>query len=164
MTSLELSLALLAGLAAALVLGYNLWTARTRLKRPKPSRQRSAVEAAGARTEPSLDLLAEAATEVVGEEGAPQGGDPQAGEHAWPAEAAPAGARAPAVLDPLCDCIVEFELPAPIGGARILQLARNLRRVGSKPVLVEASRRSDAEEGTAAPVPERSYDFLRVGV
>ena len=164
MTSLELSLALLAGLAAALVLGYNLWTARTRLKRPKPSRQRSAVEAAGARTEPSLDLLAEAATEVVGEEGAPQGGDPQAGEHAWPAEAALPGARAPAVLDPLCDCIVEFELPAPIGGARILQLARNLRRVGSKPVLVEASRRSDAEEGTAAPVPERSYDFLRVGV
>lgn len=164
MSSLELSLALLAGLAAALVLGYNLWSGRSRLKPPKPSRQRSAIEASGERTEPSLDLVGEPVSDVARRDGEQVDDDSQPTEPAWTTDVALGGARAQSVLDPLCDCIVEFELPAPISGARIVQLARHLRRVGSKPVLVEASLRADAEEGASVPAPERSYDCVRVGV
>ena len=164
MSSLEISLALLAGLAVAAVFGYNLWTGRTRARPPRSLRQRSLGEASGARTEPSLELQREGASEVNPDEADAAAGQAAPAYAGWSAEAPPGGARAQVVLDPLTDCIVEFELPAPVAGARILQLTRDLRRVGSKPVLVEAGLRAREGSLPSSPVPDEGYDQLRVGV
>ncbi len=164
MSSLEISLALLAGLAVAVVFGYNVWTGRARTRSPRPGRQRKLGEGSGARAEPSLALQREAAGEANPHEADEPAEQPAQAQAAWSTDAAPGAVRAQAVLDPLTDCIVEFALPAPISGARILQLTRNLRRVGSKPVLVEAGLRAREDIPASSPTSDESYDQLRVGV
>ncbi|MCL4746700.1 MAG: hypothetical protein KJZ83_15010 [Burkholderiaceae bacterium] len=162
MSSLELSVVLLAGLAVATVFGYNLWIGRTRTKQPRPSRNRSGADNADLRTEPSLDLQPDSAPDSSG---GPSNVEPGEPEFAAPSGGVPsAGVRAAPVLDPRSDCIVEFDLPVAVAGARLLHLTRDLRRAGSKPVMVETRRRGGDPHRWSAPAPDESCDVVRVGV
>ena len=124
MSSLGLSVALLAAAAIAVVVGYNLWLMR-RTARPRaadsggrdPVRQQE-------RGEPSL------------------GSEPLQADDAAHAEPTVPPVQSHrtgvAVLDAYTDCIVEFALPAAIAAERLAALGHRLRRVGSKPVTLEA--------------------------
>lgn len=132
MSSLGLSVVLLAAAAIAVVVGYNLWLMR-RTVRPRAAdpgtRDATRPQERG---EPSL------------------GPDPLQPDDAALAEPAvpPAAAHrtAAAVLDAYTDCIVEFTLPAALAAERLAALGQRLRRVGSKPVTLEAG----TEAGQAA--------------
>lgn len=151
MTSLEISLALLAGLAIAAVAGYNIWIARRRGPRP-PAERPGRVES-GARGEPSLSLGA-------------------AGEEGRHDEEAPAGqtggARTQAQLSLIADCIVELDLGGPMAGERLIQMTRGLRRAGSKPIVVEGRGASAARGAGGSPsgaevAPEAGADTVVPG-
>lgn len=127
MSSLTISVALLAMVAIAVVAGYNAWLGRGQWRFPwrRPRRAAPAAQdAAAGRAEPSLSM-----------DDAPQPGGE--GEPAF--KAAPHGTPRDgvAVLDVYTDCIVELALPAPVGAERLAALANGLRRVGSKPVALE---------------------------
>lgn len=174
MNSLEISLVLLAGLAIAAVFGYNLWTTRRRgWRRDAPAAgEAPGGDRPGERREPSLDV---GRASSAGDEG---GQGPAA---AHDTAAAP-GARAHAALSPIADCVVELRLASPAPGERLIALTRDLRRAGSKPILVEAlAAATDAGEAPGAepasrPVdpepdetweplsPGRTFGALRVGV
>lgn len=146
MNSLDLSLILLVALALACVIVYNLWSSRRRRARmagsPKPRTEPARSDPAGAagsaRSEPSLQL-----------DGASASGD----GGPVSAELSPTGAGAGAanepgqrvptrpVLNALTDCIVELSPAAPVSGERLMQIAQGMRRVGSKPVVVEGGIR-----------------------
>jgi len=132
MSSLTVSVVLLAAIAIVVVAGYNLWLMRRRQPRPRgqeaPAREAAAATSPSGRAEPSLGL------------------DPASGDAAGQSapDAAPPGAaagqqRAGALLDAYTDCIVELPLSSPVGGERLVALTRGLRRAGSKPVTVEAA-------------------------
>lgn len=163
MSSLSMSVLLLAICAIALVVGYNVWMIRRRRKALGASTE----AAAAARAEPSLGLGAEAPDE---------------------ASTPPARGAAASVLDARTDCIVELSLPSLVAGERLVALAGGFRRAGSKPVVVEAARTSpvtvfrpdsaadeelsDAYEPGAgavtpvwrAPSPGVQFDRVRIGV
>jgi len=146
MTSLEISLALLAGLAIAAVAGYNLWIGRRRA--PRPAGERAVRAEAGARGEPSLSLDAAHAA----------GGDGDAGLAAEEHQSgAGASQRAQPTLSPIADCIVELDLGSPLAGERLIQLTRGLRRAGGKPILVEGLEeiRDDAPDRATDAAGER---------
>lgn len=173
MNSLEISLVLLAGLAIAAVFGYNLWTTRRRgWRRDASAGGDAGGDRTGERREPSFDV---GRASAVGGEG---GQGPSAAHDT----AAATGARAHATLSAIADCVVELRLAAPTPGERLIALTRDLRRVGSKPILVEAlaaptgvddARAADAAAGASDPeadetweplAPGRSFGALRVGV
>ncbi|MFZ9678514.1 MAG: cell division protein ZipA C-terminal FtsZ-binding domain-containing protein [Quisquiliibacterium sp.] len=118
MSSLEISLALLAGAAILAVGAYNLWIARSRRTAASAKASADPVD----RSEPSLSLDE---TERSQHEASDPGGLGQFGQ------------RAPVALDELVDCIVELELASAQPGERLLLLTRSLRRAGSKPICVE---------------------------
>jgi hypothetical protein len=172
MSSLEISLLLLAVAAIAAVAAYNLWLGRSRPARGKPAAAAEpAVGAGAARSEPSLRL-----------DGGADAADLPAGGSSPPAVRVPQ-----AVLDARTDCIVELALPSLVAGERLAALASGFRRAGGKPVVIEAARSSlpappDEDlpaEGAAgpvapalppaapcweAPVPGAHFDLVRVGV
>lgn len=79
-----------------------------------------------------------------------------------PAAAVPDGQPAPAVVDPLIDCIVPLHLERKASGDRILPLTGRLRRAGTKPVHIEGLR---AEANAWEPVTAgHQYEDLQVGV
>lgn len=141
MSSLTMSLLLLALAAILAVLGYNLWLGRSRGGRG-PVGPREAPPAAGPRGEPSLGLDASA------DEGAS-------------ASAPPAVVRTAqqSVLDPRTDCIVELALSSLVPGERLVSLASGFRRAGGKPVVLEAVRLSpparpaDPDDSAEDPQP-----------
>lgn len=137
MSSLEISLLLLALAAIVIVAAYNIWLGRTRSPGSKPVVQAPRGAAAEPRGEPSLGL-----------DGAATPPDEQPG--ATPAAPQPRGAQA--VLDARTDCIVELALPSLVAGERLVTLASGFRRAGGKPVLIEAARSSPA----AAPDDEQA--------
>ncbi|GAA4405575.1 cell division protein ZipA C-terminal FtsZ-binding domain-containing protein [Quisquiliibacterium transsilvanicum] len=172
MSSLTLSLLLLALAAIAAVFGYNWWIGRSRSPGGKLARGAGARDAAGSppRAEPSLGAGAAPVPEPVAEDAA-----------------AAAGPRAlvVAVLDSRTDCIVELALPSLVSGERLIALASGFRRAGGKPVVVEAVRSSpppapqgDGDEflsDAPAPVAQGApqwrapstgahFDLVRVGV
>jgi hypothetical protein len=118
MSSLEISLALLAGAAILAVVAYNVWIAR--LRRTAASAKASADPVD--RGEPSLSLDETGQSQ---HEASDPGGLGQFGQ------------RAPVALDERVDCIVELELASAQSGERLLLLTRSLRRAGSKPLCVE---------------------------
>ncbi len=74
---------------------------------------------------------------------------------------------APAVLNPVTDCIVEVRLAHPYPSDRLLGLSQSLRRVGAKPVLFEgwyASQGHAAWVPIAPGQPSVPYGLIRVGV
>ncbi|WP_427309782.1 cell division protein ZipA C-terminal FtsZ-binding domain-containing protein [Cupriavidus sp. H39] len=76
--------------------------------------------------------------------------------------AVPDGQPAPAVVDPLIDCIVPLHLERKASGDRILPLTGRLRRAGTKPVHIEGLR---AEANAWEPVTAgHQYEDLQVGV
>ncbi|SPC13873.1 cell division protein ZipA C-terminal FtsZ-binding domain-containing protein [Cupriavidus taiwanensis] len=78
------------------------------------------------------------------------------------AAAVPDGQPAPAVVDPLIDCIVPLHLERKASGDRILPLTGRLRRAGTKPVHIEGLR---AEANAWEPVTAgHQYEDLQVGV
>ncbi len=173
MTSLEISLILLAVVAIVATIGYNVWVGRKRSAR-------APRVAGGARGEPGLGEAGSAErgrgrdepSLGMHDEGVAPGG---AGSPDWQgAEAGLAGVgRAHAALNPIADCIVELALSAALSGDRLIQLTRGMRRAGSKPVLVEAlpadtpGETPDDGQGPAAwqpPMPGRQYVALRAGV
>ncbi|SOZ16696.1 conserved hypothetical protein, Cell-division protein ZipA C-terminal domain; putative membrane protein [Cupriavidus taiwanensis] len=81
---------------------------------------------------------------------------------AAPVAAVPDGQPAPAVVDPLIDCIVPLHLERKASGDRILPLTGRLRRAGTKPVHIEGLR---AEANAWEPVTAgHQYEDLQVGV
>ncbi len=109
------------------------------------------------RTEPRLSERAEGADETPSgaepgftDASLPAATDPSdfdtapRASSAPPATASAASAAAPrtkspaAVLDDLCDCIVEIEFAQPLPGDRLLGAAQSFRRAGAKPVVLEA--------------------------
>ena len=174
MSSLTLSLLLLAVAAIAAVFGYNWWIGRSRSPGGRLAKGGGARDAAGAsqRAEPSLGAVAAAVPEPVPD-----------------AAAAAAGPRSSAlpVLDARTDCIVELALPSLVSGERLVALASGFRRAGGKPVVVEASRSSpppapqgDGDEFLSdapapapvaqgapqwrAPAAGAHFDLVRIGV
>ncbi len=76
--------------------------------------------------------------------------------------AVPDGQPAPAVVDPLIDCIVPLHLERKASGDRILPLTGRLRRAGTKQVHIEGLR---AEANAWEPVTAgHQYEDLQVGV
>ena len=169
MSSLGLSVLLLAAIAIAVVVGYNFWLMRRLgVGRAREVAREDAV-APAERGEPSLGLDA---SEVPADD-APR------------AEPARGGfAEAQSVMDPRTDCIVEIELTGAIAAERLAMLGNRLRRVGSKPVILEVGAAVDwpvgggqamqpdeyTEEAVAqsedwrAPEPGRHYQRVRLGV
>ena len=177
MNSLDLSLILLVALALACVVFYNLWSGRRRRARMAgtgaASKSRGEVArgegvGAGARSEPSLDLDAAATgaafgpadADVDGDVGVSYGsGAPASGAGAAAAGETAARGSGRAVLSELTDCIVELAPAAAVSGERLIHLAQGLRRVGSKPVLVEGGvprPRESTEPETAGAVASDS--------
>ncbi|GLC91476.1 hypothetical protein Tamer19_08840 [Cupriavidus sp. TA19] len=79
-----------------------------------------------------------------------------------PVAAVPDGQPAPAVVDPLIDCIVPLHLERKASGDRILPLTGRLRRAGTKQVHIEGLR---AEANAWEPVTAgHQYENLQVGV
>ncbi|TDF63544.1 cell division protein ZipA C-terminal FtsZ-binding domain-containing protein [Cupriavidus sp. L7L] len=79
-----------------------------------------------------------------------------------PLAAVPDGQPAPAVVDPLIDCIVPLHLERKASGDRILPLTGRLRRAGTKQVHIEGLR---AEANAWEPVTAgHQYEDLQVGV
>ncbi|SPA24840.1 Cell division protein ZipA [Cupriavidus taiwanensis] len=79
-----------------------------------------------------------------------------------PVAAVPDGQPAPAIVDPLIDCIVPLHLERKASGDRILPLTGRLRRAGTKPVHIEGLR---AEANAWEPVTAgHQYEDLQVGV
>ncbi|WP_432260092.1 cell division protein ZipA C-terminal FtsZ-binding domain-containing protein [Cupriavidus sp. TMH.W2] len=79
-----------------------------------------------------------------------------------PVAAVPDGQPAPAVIDPLIDCIVPLHLERKASGDRILPLTGRLRRAGTKPVHIEGLR---IEANAWEPVTAgHQYEDLQVGV
>ncbi|MBP0618719.1 cell division protein ZipA C-terminal FtsZ-binding domain-containing protein [Cupriavidus consociatus] len=79
-----------------------------------------------------------------------------------PVAAVPDGQPAPAVIDPLIDCIVPLHLERKASGDRILPLTGRLRRAGTKQVHIEGLR---AEANAWEPVTAgHQYEDLQVGV
>ncbi|HOA95401.1 MAG TPA: hypothetical protein PKJ79_16740, partial [Quisquiliibacterium sp.] len=154
-----MSLILLVALALACVVVYNVWSGRRRrarmagAARPKVEPARSDPGAAGAaRSEPSLDLDGALTAERGAADGAAPGGSgAMAASGAGPGGPAAAGrGAARPVLNALADCIVELVPAAPVSGERLLQIAQGMRRVGSKPVVVEGALRRTADEAPVA--------------
>ncbi len=86
-----------------------------------------------------------------------------AAQRALPAGAPGGGTR----LHPLTDCIIEFELTDPIAADRLLPTAHAFRRVGSKPVILEACTSAPESSGELhwGPLVARQRLFrVRVGV
>lgn len=103
----------------------------------------------------------EAASEPEEQENTPA--KPAADAAIDPAEAARlAGQPAPAVIDPLIDCIVPLHLERKASGDRILPLTGRLRRAGTKQVHIEGLRvESNAWEPLTAG---HQYEDLQVAV
>ena len=133
MSSLTLSLLLLAVAAIAAVFGYNWWIGRSRAPLVRRPGAAGAREAGGAapRGEPTLGAGA----------GAPPEADAAGAEAALGAGPRPAP---PPVLDARTDCIVELALPTLVSGERLVALASGFRRAGAKPVVLEAARSAPA--------------------
>ncbi len=73
-----------------------------------------------------------------------------------------AGQPAPAVIDPLIDCIVPMHLERKASGDRILPLTGRLRRAGTKPIHIEGLR---AETNAWEPLTAgHQYEDLQVAV
>jgi len=154
MSSLATSLLLLAAVAVVAVFAYNVWLGRGR-DAPRPDERRAqgspAPEAAGpsgARAEPSLQLDPGRATDSVGARADAEPAPPQV-EAPVPA-AAPARAGPGPAISARTDCIVEWVLPIPLPGERLIHHTLGLRRAGSKPITVEVAALHDDAPGDAA--------------
>jgi hypothetical protein len=132
LSSLALSLFGLAVAILVAVVAHNAWSGRRRrggegadASRVSPTGPGGMATPAGdpQRAEPRFDQTS--VDESVSSEAAamPAGGSD-----------APPSVR----LDPLTDCIIEFELDAPVAAERLLPMLQGLRRAGDKPVIVEA--------------------------
>ena len=193
LTSLGASILLLAAIAIAVVVAFNLWQFRRVRKPAAPARaqeeagRKAAPEATAraARAEPRLDGLAPAEAPEPAADG---DDEPRLGE-LGAGGAAPAGPL-PSPLSEGCDCIVELPLDAPAGGERLIAVAQGFRRAGGKPVAADGrAAGADArgpgpgpgdapgDEAAEAPPfeaaepspfealqPGRAYDALRFGV
>ncbi len=85
--------------------------------------------------------------------------------NAKPAVAKPAAVFAELplnVLDPRIDCIVEMRLNTPVGVERVVQEASGLRRIGSKPVVIEVD--NDSGQWLVLQSAQGSIRRLRVGL
>jgi len=144
LSSLALSLFGLAVAVLVAVVAHNAWSGRRR--RLADTADASRVSATGPagmgtpgsdppRAEPRFDQTA--ADQAGSSESA---ATPVGGPEMQP------GVR----LDPLTDCIIEFELDAPVAAERLLPMLQGMRRAGDKPVIVEAcSARPDGAGATA---------------
>lgn len=108
------------------------------------------------RTEPTL--APSAAVPLSTPAGAPI--EPSLGPVPPVAPAAGGGSAGPrgTVLDARLDCIVTFDLGAPVAADRLLSVASTLRRAGSKPIVIEAN------PGDGCWAPPRAADGIAQAV
>lgn len=182
LSSLTLSLLLLAALALLAVVGYNAWVSRRRgsarrdIGAEPAARNLSSVgESRVVRAEPSLSATPGAVAPATDAASADASGDPTSAEPQSTDASAPARtdgataslevAAAPR-LHPLTDCIIEFQLDEPVPSERVLPLANGFRRVGSKPVVVEGCPPMDesGEPAWSGLAPRQRLARVRVGV
>ncbi len=145
-SSLALSLFALAVGALVAVIAHNAWSGR---------RRRGATAndgGGGADSAQSGSGTAVASGERRRAEpsfGAPEETAGVTPEAEPPLPAAADGQAAPR-LDPLTDCIIEFELDAPVAAERLLPTLQGLRRAGAKPVVVEGCLACDDARANGA--------------
>jgi hypothetical protein len=141
MSDLQVLLAAVGGLVVAAVVAHGAWNSRK--ARPKGS------DALAGRQEPSLD----AGT-------APLGDAPASGfaDLAMP-DLPTAVRRAWSGIDPLIDAVAVIDLDEPVSGEFLIAHLPPTRRIGSKPMLVEARAEGDGatEAPFGAPVPGARY-------
>ncbi len=131
MSTLEISLALLAAAAIVVVGIYNVVIARKR-GLPVSGTRGSAESGVAERSEPSLGLS-----------------DDEFATNDFSETAAGSSPRTGAQLSEIADCIVQLNLPSPVPGERLVLLTRGLRRAGSKPMTVEGCVIADLRQGTS---------------
>lgn len=194
MSSLGISILILAVSALMAVLIVNLMQARGRRRRLPATLPKTADGGAVHEDRAEPAAADEGAAVPRGAAGAVSGGgasrgarlEPRLGDvempvsdggdfivhGAMPAERdAPAAAATPAagvsggpLLSPVCDCIVTLALDAPVGGERLIALTKGIRRAGAKPILVDGVPVDADDDEACALVPGVSYRLLRMGV
>lgn len=193
MSSLGISILILAVSALMAVLVVNLMQARGRRRRLSAAHPKAADGGAvhEGRAEPAA--AEEGAASPRGAAGAAHGAgasrgarlEPRLGNMAMPSDErdfivhgamspdrdAPAAAASNApgesggpLLSPVCDCIVTLALDAPVSGERLLALTKGIRRAGAKPMLVDGVPAGADDDEACALVPGISYRLLRMGV
>lgn len=153
MSSLATSLLLLAAVAVVAVFAYNVWLGRGR-DAARPAERRAPgtpapepAGTAGARAEPSLQLDPGRGADAAA---LPDGGPVPAGLESSVPAATPARAAPGPAISARTDCIVEWVLPMPLSGERLIHHTVGLRRAGSKPITVEVAALHDDGAADAA--------------
>jgi hypothetical protein len=144
MDTLTLSLIVMVVAGVAAVLAVNVWQQRSRQKPEVADRQPSST-ASGTRAEPRLD----------------PGPTPESPASLLEAELGAAPPRV-STIDPLVDEVVTIELAAPISTERI-GLA-GLRRIGTKPLIVESLMAGDESNTWGVLMPGQSNTMLRIAL
>lgn len=165
MSSLEASVLLLAAIAIVVVGLYNLWLFRAR--------------GAGRRAAARGKAAGNAHEDASG--GEPSLGDPPASAvGGFPSLAGDAALElqrsGTAILDARVDCILEWRLSSDAAGERLTQWIQGQRRVGGKPIVIEAAEAMDVSADTQTPsagmtaprweppAAGRRYGHVRIGV
>lgn len=152
MDSLQVTLALLGGVAIAALVGHNVWQSRKagiRRAEPRPDTVAPPLD-------PMIEAAALARVGKPGPEGAASARPPEA--PAAPAAPRRMGSR----LHPLVDAIALLHVEAPVSGEQVLAHLPPTRRVGSKQHWFEG--RNSASGQWELPHPGAVYRELRAGV
>ncbi len=171
MSSLAISVLILAAAAILAVVAVNLAQSVSRRRKLSASLERArseddspAVRRAAGEGTPEVANLPRAVSDrrepTLGEVAAIGEGEPSLDVPTAASEPVPDVPRLSAVYD----CVVALPLDPPTSGERLLGLVQGLRRAGSKPVLAEGVRTSESGDDSAPLVAGGSYRLLRIGV
>jgi hypothetical protein len=149
MSDLQVLLAAVGGLVVAGFVAHGAWTSRK--ARPQTLQGTAPL---GGRQEPQLE---------PGQGTGPEGGPTDSEFAGLPQPDLPTVVRkAWSGIDPLIDAVAVVELDEPVSGDFLIAHLPPTRRIGSKPMLVEA--RSSADEAFAAPMPGGRYTQVQAAI
>ena len=180
MSTLQISLAAIGGTLLALIIFYNLWTARRNApKKATPPEHERSSEALAQRQEPGFEMPPPGASPgggVVHANRAAMDGDPLA--HATAIDLAPLppgvderdvrelplppSVQERLALDPLIDVLATLHSDAPVSGAAALAALPPTRRAGSKPFAIEGYNVATGQ--WEMPVAGQTYSDFQAGV
>ena len=181
MSTLQISLAAIGGTLLALIIFYNLWTARRNApKKAAPPEHERGSEALAQRQEPGFEMPPPGASPggggVVHANRAAMDGDPLAHATAIDLAPLPPGVDERDVrelplpppvqerlaLDPLIDVLATLHSDAPVSGAAALAALPPTRRAGSKPFAIEGYNVATGQ--WEMPVAGQTYSDFQAGV
>lgn len=152
MSSLTVSLLIVAGVGLAAIIAYNLWLGRQR----QQSLSSSQADADGAG--------AGASSEGSGSGGAGQRQEPRLGAGGADQGSDGAALPPPQGISAATDCIVELPLEETMSGEQLITLLKGLRRVGAKPVIVEGQGEGGEGDSWSALEPGSEYRAVRIAI